>query len=389
MPTDFSLQPLRDVISSLAETTMEQGLQSKEFLRDERGALMLAKEISGQGLLTATQKEQIEKLAPGQSITLNLYKDKAAGTGTQRVRRGTGSMETATVTPSFFDQIQEGIDMSMANKFRVQYGATESVETRERIARLHNEHLQKEVKTVFTNIYERLNAQIIAYIEANKWTLTGTDEASPFYDTVTGDALNIPAADTNASGSARPLWIQRLRQVAEYNNFGREGTPFFLRSINTDDLFYRYQEQSQQNSFNVAQFLNGFASYKDNGITVSGSDLGTLYIIDSGSLIFYQQDNSHWTNHPDAVNGRIVRGNDIWDAPVFIGNDAMFPNFPQLQIELKSYAGYDDTYSTYGVDESRIDYVQNWSFVVKGGMLKSYYADSNKSPILKAVFKSS
>ena len=88
MPTNFSTQAIRDAISTHADTTLTQGLQSKELQSFQFGALRMFDDVTGDGLLTDAQLEQLRNLEEGQSLKLNLYQRRAKGSGSQRVRKG-------------------------------------------------------------------------------------------------------------------------------------------------------------------------------------------------------------------------------------------------------------------------------------------------------------
>ena len=380
--TSFTTQLLRDVIRDHSQLDMQSGNQKFEMRTDEI-AVMNAYYGMREAMLTPADVAAIENLRSSQqAIDLYLYNKRAVGVGATRKRKGTGSAVTATVTPTFFAVIEEGLDMSYVNHAIRQYGS-EGADKKQIVARAYTDHMQKNLPQVFRNIYTRANAQFIAHLEANRWALTGTADAGTIYTTVTGDAKNIPVAT--------PLTeiIQNMQIEAQQNNFLQLGTPLFLTSPTAAIILNEYLARGAANETNVIQFLAWFNHMQDNGIIDAGTDDATIYEIAAGSLAGYSRAFS-WESHPDNVGGVVRKGEDEWSNLVIGGADTgIFTNLPEVKLEVKAFSGFADNSATLdgNPDEGKIDIDQNFSFVAQFGGLQAYEADANISPILKYILK--
>lgn len=383
--TSFATQLLRDVIRDSSTLDMDKGQQKFEMRTNEIG-VMSAYYKDRAMTLSPGDIEAIENLRSSQqALDLHLYSKRAAGAGATRVRQGTGSSTPATVTPTFFAPIQEGLDMSYVNQALRQYGS-EGADKRQIIERAYTDHMNRELPQVFRNIYTRANAQFLTHLEANKWALTGTADAGTVYTTVTGDAKNIPVAT--------PITeiIQNMQIEARQNNFLQLGAPTLLHSPTTMRIINEYLSRAGNNEVNVQQFLNWFDAIADNEIVDSvaiPADQATMYLIAKGGLAGYNRAFS-WDAHPDAVNGVVSTGEDEWSNITIGGEDTMiFNNLPPVKLEVKTFRGFADNSATLPgtPDEGKIDIAQNFSFVAQFGGLKAFDSDANVSPILKYIYK--
>ena len=385
MATDFTGQLLRNAINAHSET-QATGLQSKELQSFDFGTLRMFGAANLQGLLTSGQLDQLSQLGAGQSMQLHLYKRRTKGTGSTRQRKGIGSIETATVTPTFFDGIEEGIDMSLVNQdLRYSGIASDTAAGRkERVERAYQEHLDANIGQVFRAIQERVNDQLLNYVNTNLWDVSTTADSGSFYTTLSGDFKVIPTADQGSATDNKPLWLQRVEIEASQNKFGQEGRPFMLRSPQVKDQMFRYAELGSGNAANVAQWLGYFDQYEEQTISET-STAGKFYAIDSRSIAMYNRV-FDYTAHPSSDPGMVKSGNDVWREPITIGQEA---GYPGIKVEIKEYSGYADNYATYGYDEARIDLVNNWSFYTQVGALKAYYSEATQTPILGYQFATS
>lgn len=380
--TSFTTQLLRDVIRDHSQLDMQSGNQKFE-MRTNDIAVMNAYYGMRDAMLTPADIAAVENLRSSQqAIDLYLYKKRAVGAGATRKRKGTGSSEIATVTPTFFAVIEEGLDMSYVNHALRQYGS-EGADKKQVIARAYTDHMAKELPQIFRNIYTRANTQFITHLEANKWALTGTADAGTIYTTVTGDAKNIPVAT--------PLTeiVQNMQIEAQQNNFLQLGTPLLLTSPTAARIFNEYLARGVANETNVSQFLAWFDHMQDNGIIDAVADDATMYEIAAGSIAGYSRAFA-WENHPDAVGGVVRKGEDEWSNLVIGGADTgIFTNLPEVKLEVKAFAGFADNSATLdgNPDEGNIDIDQNLSFVAQFGGLQAYENDANVSPILKYILK--
>lgn len=380
--TSFATQLLRDVIRDHSTLDMNKGQQKFE-MRTNEISVMNAYYGMRDKTLTPADIDFIENLRSSQqAIDLYLYNKRAPGAGATRVRKGTGSSTIATVVPTFFSPIEEGLDMSYVNSAIRQYGS-EGADKKAIIAAAYNDHMMKELPQIFRNIYTRANAQFVAHLEANKWALTGTADAGTIYTTFTGDAKNVP--------NTVPLTeiIQNMQIEARQNNFLQLGTPKFITSPTAARIINEYLSRGQSNEINVTQFLNWFDWMMDNEIVDAVGDKATIYEIAEGGLAGYSR-TFPWANHPNAVGGVVNTGEDEWSNLVIGGADTnIFTNLPPINLEVKTFRGYQDNSATVpgNPDEAKIDIAQNFSFVVEFGALRAYDVDPNVSPILKYIVK--
>lgn len=378
MATNFASQLLRDVIRDHSQLDSSKGLQAFEMRTDDVAAMKVYYDLRD-GLLTPLEIKMIENLRQsGQDVDLFLYNKKLPGAGATRVRQGTGSPEVATVRPTFFTPIQEGVDMSLINQAIRQYGS-EGADKRQVIANAYSDHLRRFLPQVWRNMYTRANAQFQAYTEANIWAINTTDgvpDAGTIYaGTAASDAKQVPLAD-------KPEVIQNMQIEAQQNNW-LSGKPSLLSSPRTMQIVNEYLKYGGSNEKDIRQFLGWFTPYFDNGITDAAGSLATMYLFYPGGVAGYQRA-FPWDAHPDSVNGVTTAGNDEWFNMTIGGNDTMvFQGLPEMKLEVKTYKGYADNSATYLIDESRIDIVTNYSFVAQFGALKAYDHDAKVAPILK------
>lgn len=379
MPTNFSTQVLRDVIKDHSTLDSSKGIQAFEMRTDDVAAMKVYYD-NRDGLLSEGDLRSIENLrSSGQSLDLYLYKKMAPGVGATRVRQGIGSPEVATVTPSFFDPIQEGVDMSLVNHALRQYGS-EGADKKQVIANAYSDHLRRFLPQKWRNMYTRANAQYLAYTEANVWDINTTDG--------TADAGNIYAGTLTLASKQVPLAdkgevVQNMQIEANQNNFLSAGRPALLSSTRTMQIINEYLKYGGANEKDIRQFLGWFTPYFDNGIVDAANKVATMYLFYPGGVAGYQRA-FPWSADPGSVNGVTTEGNDSWYNMTIGGNDTMiFNGLPEMKLEVKTYRGWADNSATYTIDESNIDIVTNYSFVAQFGALKAYDHDANVSPILK------
>lgn len=379
--TDFSTQLLRDVIRDHSVQQQKAGIQAFTMRTDEV-AVMAEYYRQREQMMSPGDIKAIENLRnSSQALDIYLYRKRALGAGATRVRKGSGSSQIATVVPSFFAVIEEGIDMSFVNQSLRQYGS-EGADKKEIIRRAYTDHLSRELPQVFRNIYTRANKQFVNHMETNKWALTGTADAGTLYTTYTGDAKNIPNTE-----DVKKI-IPNMQIEATQNNFLQLGRPSIIGGPTVQTIYNEYLRYGANNDQNAQQFLNWFNPLSDNEISDAVGDDATMYLIANASLAGYQRV-FRWDAHPDAVNGVVTQGEDKWSILEIGGEDTMiFSGLPKVTLECKAHAGYQDNSGSFAEDEAKIDIVNSWSFVAQFGGLKAYDPDANVSPILKYILKS-
>lgn len=378
----FATQLLRKAIRDHSTLDMNKGQQKFEMRTNEIGVMSCYYEQRGQ-TLTPGDIAAIENLRTSQqALDLYLYQKRAPGTGNTRLRKGTGSADVATVVPSYFDPIEEGLDLSFVNQALRQYGS-EGADKKQVIANAYNEYFMRNLPQIFRNIYTRANLQFLAHLEANKWALTGTADAGSIYTTYTGDAKNVP------TGTPLTEIVQNMQIESRQNNFAQLGTPKLLHSPTAMRIINEYLARGSENSIDVKQFLNWFTASEDNEIIDATGDIATIYEIAAGGLAGYSR-TFPWETHPRAEGGVVNTGEDEWSNMTIGGEDTMiFNGLPPVNLEVKTFLGYQDNSGTLpgNPDEGKIDIAENYSFVTQFGALRAYEADANISPILKHVIK--
>ena len=376
MATDFASQALRDVILDHSKTNDVQSLQAFELRESDVGTMRAFMNMRA-GLLTPEQIAAIQNVRNSvQQVDLYLYQKLAEGNGSVRVPAGEGGPEIATVTPSFFDLIQEGLDMSLVNQALRQYGS-EGADAGAIVRAAFTDHLRKSLPQVFRNIYTRTNAQYVAFLEANIWALNTTPDAGTIYTTYVGDAKQVPNSDK--------LDILANMQIeAQQNNFNVTGRPTLIISPRAIQIFQSYQARGDNNEINIAQFAQWADVVVDNNITDNAGVAGTLYLIFPGGIGGYNRV-FPWNGDPDFGPQGVQIAGDGWDLINIGGNDAAFlTNLPEIRMEVKTLSGLADTTTQNPTEDAAIiDIVRNFSFVTTHGALRSYETDADVSPIIK------
>lgn len=375
MATDFSSQLLRNVILDQSFSPDDQGFQGFTLRRDDVNVLAAIFD-SRSAMLTPAQIRFIENLRTSdQAIDLQVYNKKALGVGTSRVRRGSGSPDVNRVLPTFFDVIEEGIDMSLVNQAIRQYGS-EGEDKKEVIRRAYTDHLAFTLKETLKNIYTRVNAQFVTWLDANIWALNTTPDAGDQYTTYLANAKQIPNTDNLQ-------FLQKMNVEAEQNNFLQAGRPMHIASMSTKKNYQDYAANSGQQAIYVNQFVDWFDAYLSNTVLNGAGVESTIYQIYRGGVAAYNRV-FDYTSHPDSENGVVTAGIDKWFAPIMIGQGTpIMPELPPMKIELKATCEYTDNSGTLTIDESNIDIVNTWSFVTQWGALRSYDPVADISPIMK------
>lgn len=380
--TSFASQLIRDVLQDFSKRDGRTGQQRFEMRTDEIGVMSTYYKMR-EDTLTQLDLAAIENLRSSQqALELFLYNKLAPSAGATRVRKGTGSSQVVSVVPTFFNLIEEGIDMSFVNH-ALRTFMNEGASKEEAINLAYKDHLSRTLPQKLRNIYTRANAQYIVHLDANKWVLTGTADAGTEFTTFTGDAKNIP------STTAATEIIQRVQIEAQQNNFLQLGKPTIIASPTFMNILNEYIARGVANEQNFQQFISWFDLVIDNGIIDAAGDQATFYIIAPGGLAGYSK-TFPWEAHPAAEGGKISTGEDSWSRMTIGGEDTMiFTGVPQINVEVKEFMGFQDNSATLpgNPDEGKIDIAQNLSFVVEFGALKAFESTANKSPILKYIYK--
>lgn len=384
MPSDFSSQPLRDVILDLSQQTMEGGLQSFEMRESDVGTF---KAFNSQtpAMLTPLQIQTINNLrSSAQTVDLYLYEKLAAGNGTGRTQKGSGSPDVATVTPEFFGIVEEGFDMSLVNNAIRQYGS-EGADKSRIVGEAMMDHMRKSIPQVFRNIYTRINNQYITYLENNIWALNAIPDDGTMFTTYLANAKRVPAAE-------RLNFFQKLQVEITQNNFAVTGRPMLIMSTSALQIINDYLARGSSNEINIAQFLNFADFFVDNNIENGTGVEATIYLIYPGGVSSFGR-SFIWGNDPEAVNGAVQHGNDGWSNMAIGGNETAFlSDLPSIDLEVKTFTGFinnDDAGAMLGLDEAAIDIERAFSFVGQRGALKSFentqtgIPEEGKSPIIK------
>lgn len=378
---------LRSIIedAQILQATMAQNF----LLRRNQVRLMGAIQETSENCLPRSVLDGIEnRRNSAQQVQINLFDKKAQGTKTSRQRSGSGQSGVLTLTPSFFDLVLEEFDMSHVNESLAQFMGEKTSTPEERDLKIREKYVQEfsnETMECYRNMYQRVEEQIAAFFEANKWALNTTADQGTLYTSYVADAKQIPAADAQLGASA---WLQKVQTEATQNNFNQFGLPTLYHSTITEVLVKDYLAQGADNSFNFVQFINDFGyvgsnKFTDNVPTVKG----TFYVTAFGALALYNYVYSFAGNPAADANGDVTRGEDTWVKPYAIGaGTTIMPDMPRMNIEMKVQHGYQDTSATYtNNDEAKIDIVQGVNLATTFGMVKAPASSGNpnESPIIK------
>lgn len=385
MASDFTgaSQLMRKIIIDQTKQPSEKSLQAFELRRDAVNIMKCFKE-STPDLLTEEQLRALEyNQTELQTVDLYLYNRRANGTGTVRVREGSGSMAPVTVTPTYFDGIEVGMDMSLANQAIRQASpgdvALGEGERRALIERVYADHLAKNLAEVFREVYDRAEAQYAAYLVANRWTLLTTADAGTIYTTYTGNYKQVPNTDQQE-------FIQNMAVEAQQNNFEKMGRmPFIIASTKAKKLIMDYAAKGVQQDRNIIQFLGEFEKFDYSNKLVDGAGVaGTYYMIYPGGVGMFNRATNMWASHPRAeADGSVTIGEDTHHPILEIGEGtSIMSDMPKVRLEMHQVTKFDDTSGTYGLNEATLDLVDTWSFYTKFGALRAYDQDAAVSPIL-------
>lgn len=377
--TDFTGagHALRKVILGIEENMPEKQLQKFEFRTNKPNNLKMFYDLRD-GLLSEVQIAAIENLRnSNQTIDLHLWNKIAPGNGATRKRIGTGGASPATVAPTFFDPIVEEFETSFINNTLRQY-MNEGADKATAIKLAQDNEFSHLFMQKVRNLYTRADRQYYAYLESNKWALTGTADNGSSYTTYTNDEKNVPLSE-------KLEVLQKMGVEAEENNFMQSGTPYLAISTKSKNLFNEYYKFGANNQENLNQFTDWFSGiYTSNEIVnTAATDIATMYMVHSGGIAGYQNV-VDWTAHKDAQDGIVTKGNDFWMNMTVGGEDSgIFTDLPPMQLEIKGYGGNVDNSASLTVDESNIDIVDSIVMTARFGAFHAYDSDSNVKPIIK------
>ena len=382
--TDFTTaQALRDVILDMSTDRMDKILQ-KFTLREND--ISIINGFWNQRELFASPEDiaAIENVrTSGQNVTVNLYGRKAPGTTTQRQRESTDGQTVFNFTPTYFDPIVEGFQVSEVNNAIRQF-MNEGAPASEAVRMAVQNEVMFGMSQAIKNIYVRANAQYRDFLEANKWALNTTPDAGTQYTTYLGDAKRVPLADTTN-------FFQKLQIELEQNNFLMLAAqdPNVFMSTPGKQVVNDYLKSGPQNAENLTQFLGYFNAFSSN-VFVDNAGVGaTFYAVAPGGICGYQRAFDYAGGDPESVNGVSTYGEDSWSMMEVGGEDTLFfPGAPRLRLELKRKRGYENNVSTLTVDEARIDIAKSWVLTATFGGSKApttatEILTADASPIIK------
>ncbi len=387
---DFATQLIRDWQRTHATLDIRKGQQRFELERTVNdigtmNAYYRDREIT----LQPEDITAIEGVRTGnQAVELFLWQIRNPGAGTVRVRTGSGATDVATVTPTYFAGIEEGIDMSAVNQMLRAF-RSEGADKKIVFSEAQRNYLDINLWQVFRNIYTRANVQFNALLDTDRWALTGTPDEGTIYTTVLGDEKLVPVAGTSDEDFIQIF--QNIQTEARQNNFLRFGRPNVIASPTTMRIINAYLARGRENAVNVDQFLDYFTPQFDNLIvdSVPNGDIATFYFVASGGLAGYSR-SFPWASHMDAVNGVVTAGEDSWSNMPIGGEDTMiFNGLPEINLEVKTRRNFADNSGVLpgAPAEATIDIASAWSFFVQFGGLRAFDNDPNVSPILKYVVR--
>jgi hypothetical protein len=386
MPANYvaaGLQPLRQAIADISAMTPDVQMQNFTLRRQDFGALALVDEITREGrLITETERERIGNtmdLTVNAMQLQNVYEQRAAGVNTELQRQGVGSMNPTSVNVSYNAGIEEGMDNSFGDNILRSVGSSpDTMDADSRAGQAYQQEFTRNFVETIKLIYQRMNDETLAYIDANRWTVSAIADAGTIYAPAgVGDFKEIPAVDAVRNSTADfPVFIQRVARENRQNVFGQGGTPYILYGAEAGDKMERYGESNMDR---LVQYGNQFQGTEDFRVVNPAGYQGTFYTIAHGGLAMFLQNPYPYLAHPEAENGAFVAGNDVWSMPITVGRGtSLFPDMPRITLNHKIYKGWADN----GNGVLNNDIVMNHSFHVRQGYMHAY--DQNgATPIIK------
>lgn len=385
-----SFAPIVNAVKSMLEKDPTQlELFSK---RDARlGTLKLFQELNAaQRILSQDDAKSIYNttpaITPGQEVSLSNLLSRSAFGGATRVRIGSSSETLNSVTPQFFTGIQEGLNDSAMRSIAMNRSswALLSPETAQGVA---NAKLFRMFMDAVKRIYVRLDAQLSNFIVSNRWALNTTADAGNIYNAFTTNYKIVPAADQSATHGNNTLIPQFLNNIAteyERNAFDELGAPIlFGDSVFMNTVVPSYAGRGASNSFNAGDRIDLFEIYGSPRLAkrVAG-DTSVVYMIQKGSIAMYQQKpvdySSGIPNFNELVDvpfkeqtpGMLSMANDGWLTMTVGAGTPFYPEYPTLELEVKTHAGHEDSSLVTGA-AGIIDAGYAVSLYVKAGALRS------------------
>lgn len=377
--TDFTTnQGLRDVLLDMSTDRMNSVL-SKFTLRESDVSILRGFWAQRQLFAPPADIAAIENIrTSNQSVTVHLYGRRAPGSGTQRKRDSTTGQTVFNFTPTFFSPIVEDFQLSIVNNALRQY-MNEGADKDTAIRMAVEDEFMFSLAQAIKNIYVRADLQYRDFLEANKWALNTTADAGSRFTTYTGDAKRL-------SASERTKFFQDLQIELEENNFHNLalGRPQIYHTTSGKSVINDYLKQGPQNNENLTQFLGYFDPYSSNQIVNATGIDASFYAVAPGGVCGYARAFDYAAADPESQGGVSKYGEDSWGMINIGGADTMFfNNLPQLNIELKTKKGYQDNFSTYSIDEARIDITKSYVLTATFGAAKAPVQSGDDSPIIK------
>lgn len=389
MPANYvaaGLQPLRQAIADISAMSPEVQMQEFTLRRQEFGALNIVDKITREGrLITELERQRIGNtmdLTVNAIQLQNVYEKRAVGVNTELQRQGVGSMNPTSVNVSYNAGISEGMDQSLGDNILRSVGSSpDTMDADSRAAQAYQQEFTKNFVETIKLIYERMNVETLAYLDANRWAVSTIADAGTLYAPAgAGDFKEIPAADAvRNSTDVFPTFVQRVARENRQNVFGQGGTPYILYGGEAGDKMERYGESGVANTVDLVQYGGQFQGTEEFRVVNPAGYQGTFYTIAYGGVAMFLQNPYPYSSHPDAVAGKLEAGNDVWMTPITVGRGtSLFPDMPRITLNHKVYRGWADN----GNGVLNNDFVINHSFHVRQGYMHAY--DQNgATPILK------
>ena len=396
MPTDFmTLTSVRDSLSTAVGRVASGGSQIYERFQKRRDALSILLWAGSQRALNPIDRmmlmETVEKLGGDQDhVIQGLYRDFAKSNKTGRARSGTGSPAIFNLTPNFQTRVREEFDFSHVQHAMRQVSPENFQDQSSRAFQGLMAHYEEMFVMTMFNIMDRHDDQVVAYLLANAWALTGTADAGINYTTVTGDCKVIPAADAPiGSTTTRPVFLNKVHVDAEKNNMTQFGVPFLLASTGLKNHLPEYEIRGENNELNMRQQLSMFQYVFSNkiaentGIDGANDDTAQFYLTPPDMIEIVPRAAFPYHVNKDGAQSEVVVGNDFYLAPIRIGGqNELFNGFPELVIEVKGKKDTTDTSATYG-DPGVIDIVTSMVFTSQIAIAHTPGEDANVTPLVR------
>lgn len=289
-----------------------------------------------------------------QPVFIDLNETVSPGTGSQSIRIGTGGPNRVDVQLVAQTRIEEGFQISRVNEASARFA---SVSMRDRMRYTTAYALVHALK----NILVRAEQQAQSYLSTNKWAGGGLGQVFA----AAGDYKDIPAGDD------RNVFWDIKDEALDNKLIANVQSPLVVVGSNHMMKMLGITESYQaQNEVNLGKSLLNIEPYIASEMSppTPATERALLYTIRKGGIGMYSWAHKFADSYYEA-------GNDYWDTmkmPNVAGDMFEGLNLDLINLQIKGYKGWQDSFATYARDTSRIDIVEAVSIVAEFYFFHSY-----------------